>query len=148
MTRSFHRKWLKFTAILVMSFGPIFALGSFLPFAEPARVTMDILGWTLFEGTQSFDHPTTQFLSALAGGFLIGWGAMIWGLTGRVYDAAPNAVRKAVISGMLFWFAVDSLGSIASGHPSNAGFNLFFLLVGVGPMWLPAADSEVVSAHI
>ncbi len=136
-SHSFHKKWMKFCAIVVIGFGPAFLLGSFLPTAEPTRIIMDILGWT-FWGGQSFDAPTTRFVSALAGGFLIGWGVLVWQLATHLHDLAPEVARKAVVFSFLCWFVTDSLGSIASGHPSNAGFNAFFLFLCLGPLWLPA----------
>ena len=49
-----------------------------------------------------------------------------------------EAVRRAVLTGILAWFFLDSAGSIASGNASNALFNVFVLLVAVGPLWWPA----------
>jgi hypothetical protein len=74
----------------------------------------------------------------LTGGFLLGWGVMIWCLGTWVYDLAPEAVRKSVLAGVLAWFCLDSAGSITSGNPSNALFNIAILLVAVGPLWRPA----------
>ncbi|MBI1393648.1 MAG: hypothetical protein GC152_12985 [Alphaproteobacteria bacterium] len=137
MTREAHKRWLKIAAFIVGSFGPIFALGSMLPTAEPARLTLDILGWPV-DGAQTYGEPTTRFLSALTGGFLLGWGVTIWRLSGDAYDAAPEAIRTAVVAGALSWFCLDSAGSIASGNASNALFNVIVLLLVVGPMWRPA----------
>lgn len=139
MTKKFHKQYLKVTAFVVGSFGPIFFLGTMVPTAEPARWTLDLLNFPL-DGLQVYDAPTTRFLSALTGGFLFGWGVMIWCLQQWVYDLAPDAVRKAVLVGMLSWFCLDSAGSIASGNPSNAFFNILVLLMAVGPLWKPAVD--------
>ncbi|MEI2607459.1 MAG: hypothetical protein V9G20_02385 [Candidatus Promineifilaceae bacterium] len=105
--------------------------------AEPARLTLDILSWPP-DGQQSYADPTLRFLSALTGGFLFGWGVMIWSLRQWVYDVASEAVRRAVLTGILAWFILDSAGSIASGTPANAFFNILILLLGVGPLWRPA----------
>jgi hypothetical protein len=43
-----------------------------------------------------------------------------------------------VLTGVLAWFVLDSAGSIASGNPSNALFNIMVLLLAVGPLWRPA----------
>ncbi|MEM7538205.1 MAG: hypothetical protein AAF639_38915 [Chloroflexota bacterium] len=136
MSQEFHKFWLIITAIVVASFGPIFFLGTMEATAEPARWTLDLLSWPL-DGQQTFD-PTTRFLSALTGGFLFGWGVMIWCLRAWVYDAAPEGVRRAVVTGVLAWFILDSAGSIASGVAINALFNVIFLVIGVGPLWRPA----------
>ncbi|TNF62705.1 MAG: hypothetical protein EP307_06430 [Rhodobacteraceae bacterium] len=137
MTQAFHKFWLKITAFVVGSFGPVFFLGTHPATSEPARLTLDILGWPP-DGATTFAHPDTQFLSALTGGFLLGWGVTIWVLATRVHDHAPEGVRISVLSGLLAWFFLDSAGSILSGNLSNAVFNVIVLLVAVGPLWRPA----------
>lgn len=139
MTHALHRRWLKFSAVVVGSFGPVFFLGSMFATSEPARLTLDLLSWPV-DGNMVFTDPATRFLSALAGGFLCGWGVLIWGLSGRAYDLAPEAIRRSVLAGFLTWFVVDTTGSVLSGNPSNLVFNTAILLVGVGPLWRPAQD--------
>ena len=136
-TQQFHQFYLKITAIVVGSFGPVFFLGTMLATSEPARWTLDFLAWPL-DGMQDYSAPTTRFLSALTGGFLLGWGVMIWCLSSWVYQHAPEAVRKSVLVGTLAWFMLDSSGSIASGNASNAVFNVAVLLLAVGPLWWKA----------
>jgi hypothetical protein len=137
MTKQFHKSYLKFTAIFVGLFGPIFFLGTMLATSEPARFTLDLLSWPI-DGLQNYEAPTTQFLSALTGGFLFGWGVCIWFLQKMVYDSAPDGVRKSVLFGLIAWFLLDSAGSIASGNTPNVFFNVIVLLVAVGPLWKPA----------
>ena len=139
MSHALHKKWLKVTAVVVGSFGPVFALGSVAATSEPARLTLDILSWPL-DGATTYASPDTRFLSALTGGFLLGWGVLIWRLSSDIYDAAPEAVRRTVLASLLSWFVLDSAGSIASGNASNALFNVLILLLGVGPLWRPAKD--------
>ena len=137
MTHRAHKNWLRVSAIVVGSFGPVFFLGAMLATSEPARWTLDLLSWPV-DGNMSFDAATTHFLSALTGGFLLGWGVTIWLLSKYAYDDAPEGVRKSVVYGLVAWFVLDSSGSIASGNPSNAFFNIIVLLVAVGPLWRPA----------
>ncbi|RED18296.1 hypothetical protein [Pontivivens insulae] len=139
MTQSFHKFWLKITAIVIGSFGPVFFLATMEATAEPARLTMDILSWPL-DGATTWASPDTRFLSALTGGFLLGWGVTIWLLQQWVYDLAPEKVRRAVLFGLLSWFILDSTGSALSGNPSNVLFNIGVLLLGVGPLWRPAVE--------
>ncbi|MEO1347489.1 MAG: hypothetical protein AAFW84_01620 [Cyanobacteria bacterium J06635_15] len=141
MSHTFHKLWLKITAIVVGSFGPVFFLGTMVPTSEPARLTLDILSWPL-DGLQTYASPDTRFLSALTGGFLLGWGVTIWYLSARVYDIAPEVVRQAVLTGLLAWFVLDSSGSVASGNVSNAIFNVFVLFIAVGPLWRPARRED------
>ena len=134
MTQKSQKKYLKFTSIVIGSFGPIFFLGSMLATAEPARFSLDLLSWPI-DGLQNYNSSTTRFLSALTGGFLLGWGVMIWFLQKWVFDKAPEGVRKSVLFGLLSWFILDSSGSIASGNASNALFNILVLILAVGPLW-------------
>lgn len=134
MTQAFHKFYLKITAIVVGSFGPIFFLGTMLSTSEPARWSLDLLSLPL-DGLQNYEASTTRFLSALTGGFLFGWGVCIWFLQKWVFDKAPNEVRKAVLAGLLAWFFLDSAGSVASGNVSNAFINILVLLIAVGPLW-------------
>ena len=139
MSRKFHKLWLKITALVVGSFGPVFFFGAMIPTMEPARLTLDILSWPV-DGATTFASPDTRFLSALTGGFLLGWGVTIWCLSTWVYDAAPEGVRKTVVTGVVAWFCLDSAGSIASGNASNALFNVLVILLAIGPLWRPARD--------
>ena len=139
MTTEQHRNWMKFTAIGIGIFGPIFALATMAAFDEPARWSLDLLSWPV-DGAQNYDAPTSRFLTALTGGFLLGWGVTIWFLATRVHALAPEPTRKAVLAGLLAWFVLDSAGSIASGNASNAGFNVVVLLILAGPLWIPAEN--------
>jgi hypothetical protein len=139
MTRSFHRSWLRVTAVVVGSFGPVFFLGGMLPTSAPARLTLDLLGWRLNHPT-TFEAIDTRFLSALTGGFLLGWGTLIWCLGAWVHPLAPYAVRRTVRASLLAWFCLDSAGSIASGNHSNVAFNVVVLLVAAGPLWRAHRD--------
>lgn len=139
MSLAWHRTYLKITAFVIGSFGPIFFLGTMAGTREPARLTMDLLSWPI-DGASTWSSPDTHFLSALTGGFLFGWGVCVALLT-RAHDVAPEPVRQAVVGGVCAWFCLDSAGSIASGNPSNALINVAVLLIAVGPLWVPARPS-------
>jgi len=137
MSRDFHRFWLKVSAVIIGSFGPVLFLGTMPAFNEPARLGLDILAWPV-DGFPSYESPEIWFLSALTGGFLLGWGVTVWCLSSWVYDSAPDGVRKSVVTGTCFWFLLDSAGSITSGNAINAAFNVLVLVLIVGPLWRPA----------
>lgn len=138
-THAFHRNYLKITALVIGAFGPIFFLGTMPSTSGPARWTIDLVSWPL-DGGQDVSDPSTRLLLALNAGFLLGWGVMVWLMSTRLYDKAPETVRRIVLTGILTWFVVDSTGSVTSGNASNVLFNLVFLLVGVGPLWWRALD--------
>lgn len=136
-TLAFHKFYLKITALVIGSFAPIFFLGTMEAYTEPARWSLDLLAFPL-DGQQTYNNPTTRFLSALTGGFLLGWGVLVWCLSVWVYDAAPEGVRKTVVVSLLAWFILDSLGSVTAGVPANVIANILILLLAVGPLWWKA----------
>lgn len=134
-----HKNWLFFSGFVIACIGPVLTFGTVESTSELARLGLDILSWPI-DGAQTFADPTTRFLSALTGGFLVGWGVMVWCLRAWVYDLAPEGVRRTVIVGALAWFVFDSIGSITSGNAINAVFNVIVLLLVVGPMWVPEKE--------
>lgn len=144
MTHKTHKQYLKFTALVIGSFGPIFFLGTMLPTSGFAQWTLDFLSYPV-DGLQNYQAATTRFLSALTGGFLFGWGITIWFLQQWVYDFAPNAVRKTVLAGLLAWFVLDSAGSLTSANYSNAWFNIIVLLIAAGPLWKPIKQNKTLN---
>ncbi|MDW3223467.1 MAG: hypothetical protein R8G34_11375 [Paracoccaceae bacterium] len=138
-TRAFHKFWLKISALVIAGFGPVLFLGTMPTLNEPARWGLDLLSWPL-DGFPSYRSREIWFLSALAGGFLLGWGVMVWCLSIWVYDQAPEGVRRTLLVSTLSWFVLDSAGSITSGHWPNALWNILVLLLIIGPMWRPAND--------
>lgn len=132
-----HKNWLIVTSIVVGSFGPVFALATRTSSSGLAKWTLDLLNGPGGNPIE-FSSNTPRFLTALTGGFLLGWGVMIFCLRQWVYDNAPEGVRRTVVAGLVSWFALDSAGSIASGNPWNAVFNVLVLLCGVGPLWRSA----------
>ena len=145
-TQKFHKAYLKTSGFLVALFGPICFLGTMPEFAEPARLALDVLSWPI-DGRESLDGSSIKLVSAILGGFLLGYGVTIWALSSFVYSKAPEMVRRAVLIGFCSWFVLDSSGSIAGGHPSNAAWNVLVLLCFVGPLWLPAINHTKSYTH-
>lgn len=99
-THQFHKFWLLISGFVIAFGGPLFTLGTMEATSELARLGLDILSWPI-DGAQTFSDPTTRFLSALTGGFLVGWGVMVWCLRAIVYDDAPEGVRKSLLIGAI-----------------------------------------------
>ncbi len=137
MSSSLHKTWLKVTAVVVASFAPLLFLGTMPATSAPAAFVLDLLSWPI-NGTAVLQSSDGRLLSAILGGVTLGWGVMIWILSGEAYDKAPEPIRKAVVVSFLAWFVFDGMGSVASGNALNAVFNLVILLLAVGPLWRKA----------
>ena len=138
---TFHKIWMKIAGITLGLFGLLGFFGTMPATSEPLRWTLDVLAWPL-DGFPSYESREIWFLSALAGGFLMGWGITIWGMATWLYDIAAEPVRRTFLSGLFAWFFVDSLGSTTSGNWSNAVWNILVLVFLVGPMWRPASQDR------
>jgi len=136
-THAVHKFWLKISAITVGFFGPVLTLGTIPALNEPARLGLALLTWPV-DGFPTFEPPEMWFLAALTGGFLVGWGVMIWCMSIWLHDVAPEAVRKSLVVSVCAWFIIDSTGSITSGNWPNALWNVLVILIIIGPMWQPA----------
>lgn len=141
MSTQLHKNWLKFSAIIIGFFGPVLFFGTMPEYSELARLGLDILTWPI-DGFPSYESAEIRFLSALTGGFLVGWGVTVWCLSNWVYDDCPEGVRKSLVMGACCWFVLDSAGSISSGNAINAAFNVIVLLLIIGPMWVPAREQS------
>jgi hypothetical protein len=135
-----QKSWLLVTAFVVGSFGPVFSLATTSTFDAPARWTLDLLAWPI-DGAQVYSDGAMRFLSALTGGFLFGWGVMILAIRQYLYDIAPEATRRVVLTSLISWFILDSIGSVFAGAQSNVVFNIVVLLAAVGPLWQPAREA-------
>ena len=140
MTREFQKFWIKVVAIVAGGAGPILFLGSMTATMEPARLMLDIASWPI-DGATTYSSPDTRFLSGMSSGFLMGWGVLFWHLSSKVYDLAPEEVRKACLYSLATWFLFDSTGSIASGNASNALFNFILLLITALPLLRAAKEA-------
>lgn len=139
MTHKTHKLWLKITAISIISYAILFFLGTLKQTDKAIEVVLDFSSFPV-DGLQNYDANSTVFLSALLGGILFGWGILIWFLSSKIYDIAPEQTRKIVLTSLISWFVIDGLGSIFSGNSSNVIANIFLLLILVGPLWKPATE--------
>ena len=79
-THAAHKRWLKVSAIVIGFFGPVLTLATMPATVEPARLGLDILTWPV-DGFPSYQSEEIRFLSALTGGFLVGWAVTVWRLS-------------------------------------------------------------------
>lgn len=130
----FYKFWFKVMVVVVVLFGLIFFFGMMLEMFELVCLMFDLIFW-LLDGVIIYDLLDMWFLFVFVGGFLFGWGVIIWCLFLWVYDFVLEGVRKFVLFGVLVWFIVDSIGLVILGNVVNVLFNIGFLFVVVGLFW-------------
>lgn len=121
-------------AYVLIVFGAVTAAGSTPVLAGPLNVMADLIFLPL-DGYPQAEDPVFRLLASIAGGLMVGWGVMIWRLS---RDAS---LASAIRWGGIAWYVVDSTGSVLSGVPINALYNLGFLALFIGVTWPRRAPS-------
>ncbi len=126
---------LRWSAYLLLIFVAIWFLAVFPPIDKPASLLIDFLDWPL-DGGHDVLSRDTRFLSGVGSGLLTGMACYILFVVVPELEAGNFRVLKGAAIATLGWYVVDSIGSCASGVPSNAVFNTGFLILLLTPLWL------------
>lgn len=95
----------------------------------PIGIMADVTFWPIEGSPGAPALPTERLFAAIAGGLMIGWGAMLL-LLGR-----GTSVARSFLIGGVAWFIVDGTGSVLVGVPLNVLGNLPFLALIVWATW-------------
>ena len=82
---------------------------------------------------------------AVAGGMLAGLGAFLLGLA-RALDQGARALAGAALAGVLTWYGLDTVGSLAHGAWPNAISNTLLLAIPLPPLLLLRRSSAPASS--
>ncbi|MEP3279946.1 MAG: hypothetical protein ABJN26_26070 [Stappiaceae bacterium] len=137
--------WLKVASAILIAFGLSGLFGAAAPSSAYPAFMADLAFYPL-DGAPRNNSPEIGLLWAIAGGLMTGWGLMFWQITTHLYPRDPALARQLILSGILAWFVVDSTGSVLTGAPMNALFNVGFLLLFVVPV-LWTEHRKVNDAH-
>jgi hypothetical protein len=137
MSRSFWIGWLKIVSIAYVLFGVAMIAGTLKPTEQVVIVMLDMV-MPPFGDAPAELGPETRLLSAISGGLLAGWAALVYQISARGLIVDPEPTRRMLVASVLVWFAVDSIGSYLAGAPFNVIGNLAMLatllipLIGLG----------------
>ncbi|MEM7213084.1 MAG: excinuclease ABC subunit A [Pseudomonadota bacterium] len=137
--------WLKTVGILLIGLGAIFAFTTTGPVAGVSVLFVDLAVFPV-DGGQSYAATETRLLAAIVGGLTAGLGAAIWMIAKHVYALGPEVGRKVILTFVLIWFVVDSLGSVLSGAAFNAVLNTLLLATMLPPLLGRSAETEPAPA--
>ncbi len=116
------RTGLKVVAGIFASFGVLTASAAVPAFSAPTALLIDLFFFPI-DGAPGFagDHGG-RLLAAVGGGMMVGWGVTLWRLAG---DAD---IARAIWTGALAWFFVDTAASLLAEAWMRAPSNLSLLL--------------------
>ena len=130
------QNWLKAGAAVLVGFGLLGPIGALPATSEITRFFADLAFFPL-DGTPEQLDPAARFFWAITGGVIAGWGVMIWMVATRLLPHDPALARSMILTAAVTWFVIDGLGSVLSGAPMNALYNVGFLVLFVVPLWRP-----------
>ncbi len=126
-------RWLKAGCLITIGFGLLIAAAAIPALNYPVAVLTDLIFFPV-DGAPSIGAPGERLLSAITGGIMTGWGAMMYLVATELLPKDPALGRRLIYVSIVTWFVVDSSMSVASGAALNVIGNLGFLLIFVLPL--------------
>lgn len=128
----FWRRWLivaaAITGLVGLGFAALAAMGA----TEAYNTVFDLV--FLPGGQNEFARDAASFAMGVTGAVLVGWaGMMLVLLTSRSTSSLPDTWRALAI-GLVAWFVVDGIVSIAAGAFGNLVLNLGFVVLFAPPL--------------
>ena len=146
MTHARKTLILKISSEILIGFGLLMFLSLWTPLSHVMSWFLDLAILPAFDGAQSFAATETRLLIAICGGICVGWGVMYYLIVAHVFEDNPKLGRKLILTPIIAWFCVDSLGSVLAGAPFNAVLNLSFLFMFAVPVLWPSREPAAQSA--
>lgn len=114
---AFWRAYFGVFCLSLVLFGAVLSAGAFAPSSGPVALLM-----TLLSGGEAIAFtPALRFSLGLMGAITIGWAVMIYGVM-RVAFTLGSQGRQlwdAITSGLIAWYVIDGICSIATGFALN-----------------------------
>jgi len=133
MTPKTSAKLLKLAAWGFLAFALVWALAPYSAVNEPARLLLDFLAWPLGDAAPALNR-SEMWLSSIGAGLVVALSVILLGIVAPAVEASNKKAVRVAIWAFIGWYLVDSAGSVASGVPSNAVFNTFFLAMLLIPL--------------
>ncbi len=128
-------KTVRIVGYLFLLFAFVWGLAPYVSINAPARWLIDLLDWPFGDALATLDR-SEKWLSAIGSGLTAGISIMLIGMVAPAVARSDRQVTKVTIWAFVVWYIVDSVGSIASGVPSNAFFNAILLTAILVPLLL------------
>lgn len=127
-----------FMRVVAIVFGVYAVLWGLAPFPEvnlPARVILDLSDWPIDNLASPLDRNTTWLVS-IAAGLLAALAIFLGLVVAPAIEQGDREIVKATVYAFLVWYAIDGIGSYASGVTSNIAFNTLYLVLAMLPLIL------------
>jgi len=133
MTLQTRAKFMMVVAIIFVIYSILWGLAPYTAINLPSRFILDLADWPIDNLTEQFDK-NTMWLSSIGAGLLAAISVLFAGIVVPAIKAGNTSITNTTIVAMIFWFILDSAGSIASGVASNVFFNIIYLILVLIPL--------------
>ncbi|MDZ7770934.1 MAG: hypothetical protein U5K38_18730 [Woeseiaceae bacterium] len=116
--------------------GVVLVIGSLIPDALDPLVSL------VFAEPVVMDAPARLGLG-IAGALMVGWAATIALLVRSIDDLSPRLLGTATAVGVMSWFLLDGMVSVANGAALNVAGNTVFLVILLVPALKLRSVNEV-----
>ena len=130
---------IRLLALAYVAVGLVWWTLSVAPIDLPGRSLFRLFDWPLGPGdagaTRGVD-PTrgVRWSAAVGGGLCAALGWLFLVVVAPAVEAGNRRAARGAAAALLLWFALDSSGSIAAGAPSQALWNVPFLVAMLVPL--------------
>ena len=133
MTLEKRAKFVKIVSIILITYALLWGLAPYTNINLPARFILDASDWPIDKMAQPLTRDV-MWLTAIAAGLLGAVSTFFYGIVAPAVARNDRAIIRTTIIAMLFWYFVDSFGSIASGVFFNAVLNTVYLVLMLAPL--------------
>ena len=114
-----------------IAFGFVFVTIAFTGYDGFAHTLANLFDWTGGPHTEDLTRDARWF-AAIMSGLSAGFGAHYVFLVAPMLSVpnvqAQSLAKRGGLIAAFLWFGIDSMGSLASGVPSNVAMNIIFLI--------------------
>lgn len=139
MSVNLRTKLMMVNAIIFAIYSILWGLAPYDSINLPSRFILDISNWPVDNLAASLDQ-NTKWLTSIAAGLLAAISIFLGGIVVPAIKENNTHILKTTIVAMVSWYIIDSVGSIASGVPSNAFFNTIYLTLVLVPLFPLSKD--------
>lgn len=114
---AFWRAYFGVFCLSLVLFGAVLSAGAFAPTNGPISLLLALLSG---EPAHEFT-PVLKFAVGVMGGVTIGWAVMIYGVMRVAFTLGSQGrpLWDAITSGLIAWYVIDGICSIATGFALN-----------------------------
>ncbi len=133
MSLNARAKFMMVVAVVFAIYSLLWGLAPFATINFPSRFILDLADWPIDNLSAPLDK-NTMWLSAIGAGLLGAVSIFLGGIVAPAIREGNRSIIRTTILAMVFWYIIDSVGSIAAGVGSNVFFNSIYLTLVLIPL--------------